>query len=268
MGKALTCLFAMHQHKVVQIIRDEAKKDKLFSTYKSSMLKELRREGRQELHATLFENIEISVDYEKVAGCELIIEAVTEDIAAKEEVINRLNLVVDSSCIIASNTSSISISKLSSLAKYHDRVIGMHFFNPPNVMQLVEIIKGMLTADTVISTCVELAAQLEKHPVLVEEHPGFIVNNLLMPMINDAIRLLDNGIATKENIDSAMKLGANHPMGPLALADFIGNDVVYAILENLYNETGNPHYKPAYTLTKMCAAGYFGRKTRRGFYEY
>ncbi|GAA6133784.1 3-hydroxybutyryl-CoA dehydrogenase [Oceaniserpentilla sp. 4NH20-0058] len=199
---------------------------------------------------------------------DLFIEAVSEDYAVKSEVISCVNKVAKSGSIFSSNTSSLSITALSMSFKYPENFIGMHFFNPVSMMNLVEIVKGLNTSQDVIDQILNLSISLDKAPVLVNESPGFIVNRMLIPMINEAISILAEGVAKKEDIDKAMKLGANHPLGPLSLADLIGNDVCLSIMESLHEETGDPKYRAHPLLRRYVRAGFLGRKVNKGFYSY
>ncbi|MCR4442327.1 MAG: 3-hydroxybutyryl-CoA dehydrogenase [Peptococcaceae bacterium] len=199
---------------------------------------------------------------------DFVIEAVIENMEFKKEVYRELDRVVQPAAILASNTSSLSITELGAVTARPDRVIGMHFFNPIPVMQLVEVIKGAATSEETFSTALELTKKMNKVPVGVKETPGFVVNRLLVPLINEAAFLLMEGAAGAEEIDTAMKLGANHPIGPLALGDLIGLDVCLAVMEVLHMEFGESKYRPCPLLRKMVRAGYLGRKTGRGFFSY
>ena len=200
--------------------------------------------------------------------CQLVIEAVTEDFAVKRSIFQILDGVSPPATILASNTSSISITEIAAITQRPDRVIGMHFMNPVPVMQLVEIIRGLATSDATYALTHELSVRLGKTPVEVNDYPGFISNRILMPMINEAVFTLMEGVATREAIDTVMKLGMNHPMGPLALADLIGLDTCLSIMEVLHEGLGDSKYRPCPLLRKMVAAGWLGRKSGRGFYEY
>ncbi len=199
---------------------------------------------------------------------DLVIEAVTENFEIKSAVLQNVSNIVKDDCIIASNTSSIPITKLANLVKRPDKFIGMHFMNPVPVMKLVEIIRGYLTSNETFEIIRDLTLKIDKVPAEVNDFPGFVSNRVLMPMINEAIYCVYEGVATPENIDTVMKLGMNHPMGPLTLADFIGLDVCLAIMEVLYEGFNDPKYRPCPLLKKMVAANKLGRKTGEGFFKY
>lgn len=209
-----------------------------------------------------------TTDLAKAADVDLVVEAAVENMAIKKAVFAELDGVCKPEAILATNTSSLSITEIASATKRPDKVIGMHFFNPVPMMKLVEVIKGLATSDETKRTVVELCGTLGKTPVEVNEAPGFVVNRVLVPMINEAIGILADGVASAEDIDAAMKLGANHPIGPLALADLIGNDVNLAIMETLYQEFGDTKYRPHPLLRKMVRAGLLGRKSGKGFFDY
>ncbi len=205
---------------------------------------------------------------QSIADCDIIIEAAVENMKIKKVIFAELDKVVKEGAILATNTSSLSITEIAAATGRPDRVIGMHFFNPVPVMKLVELIRGIATSDETYAAMAELAGALGKKAVEVEEAPGFVVNRILIPMINEAIGILAEGVASAEDIDEAMKLGANHPIGPLALADLIGNDVNLAIMETLYEEFGDSKYRPHPLLKKMVRGNLLGRKTKQGFYDY
>ncbi len=207
-------------------------------------------------------------DIGQAAGADLVVEAIIENAAAKTALFEKLDQITRPDCILASNTSSISITKIAAVTKRPDKVIGMHFMNPVPVMTLVEVIRGIATSDETYKKVEELAKEMGKTPIEVNDYPGFISNRVLMPMINEAIFALYEGVATPESIDGVMKLGMNHPMGPLTLADFIGLDVCLAILRVLEEGFGDPKYRPCPLLVKMVDAGWLGRKSGRGFYTY
>jgi 3-hydroxybutyryl-CoA dehydrogenase len=212
--------------------------------------------------------IQATSDIHAAANADIVIEAIIENLAAKTELFAKLDSITGADCILASNTSSISITKIGAATKRPDKVIGMHFMNPVPVMTLVEVIRGIATSDETYARVAELSKQMGKTAIEVNDYPGFISNRVLMPMINEAIFALFEGVATAESIDGVMKLGMNHPMGPLTLADFIGLDVCLAILRVLEEGFGDPKYRPCPLLVKMVDAGWLGRKSGRGFYDY
>ena len=212
--------------------------------------------------------ITTTTDYASFADADLVIEAASEEMELKKEVFNTLEGICKPETIFATNTSSLSITEIAATTQRPTQFIGMHFFNPAPVMKLVEVIKGQKTSDEVCEKIVKLAEEMGKVPVLVNEAPGFVVNRILIPMVNEGIGILADGVATAEDIDNAMKLGANHPMGPLALGDLIGLDVCLAIMEVLHREYGDDKYRPHPLLRKMVRAGLLGRKTGEGFYKY
>ena len=207
-------------------------------------------------------------DMERIADADIVIEAIIEKLEAKTELFAKLDQITRPECILASNTSSISITKIAAATKRPEKVIGMHFMNPVPVMTLVEVIRGIATSDETWQKVEDLGKRMGKTPIEVNDYPGFISNRVLMPMINEAIFTLYEGVATREAIDGVMKLGMNHPMGPLTLADFIGLDVCLAILRVLEQGFGDPKYRPCPLLVKMVDAGWLGRKSGRGFYDY
>lgn len=217
---------------------------------------------------SVLNNIKITDNLDDLSDCDLIIEAISEDMNVKKETFKKLDEVCKEDTILATNTSSLSITEIANSTNRPDRVIGMHFFNPVPLMKLVEVIKGIATSEDTKDKIISLSRDLGKTPVEVEEAPGFVVNRILIPMINEAVGILADGVATASDIDEAMKLGANHPMGPLALADLVGLDVCLAIMDVLYNEFGDSKYRAHPLLRKMVRGNLLGRKTKKGFYEY
>ena len=213
-------------------------------------------------------NIATATDLDAAAGADFVVEAVVERVGVKKEVFSRLDKLTRPEVILASNTSSISITELGAATGRPDKVIGMHFMNPVPLMRLVEVVRGLETSDETTAVVVALAEQLGKTPVEARDFPGFISNRILCPMINEAVYALMEGVGTAEAIDTVMKLGMNHPMGPLELADLIGLDVVLSIMEVLHEGLGDDKYRPCPLLRRMVAAGHLGRKTGRGFYVY
>lgn len=222
----------------------------------------------EDIKINILSKIETTLNLEDAKDADLVIEAISEKISLKKELFSKLDSICSEKTIFATNTSSLSITEIATATKYPERFIGMHFFNPAPVMKLVEIIKGYTTSSEVYETILSLSKNLGKEPVLCEEAPGFVVNRILIPMINEAVGILADGVASTEDIDNAMKYGANHPIGPLALGDLVGLDVVLAIMDVLSSEFGDSKYRAHPLLKKMVRAGKLGRKSGEGFYKY
>ena len=218
--------------------------------------------------AALLANISFTVDMNAAADVDLVLEAAIENLSIKQSIFKELDAICKPECIFATNTSSISITAIGAVTSRKDRFIGMHFFNPATVMKLIEVIRSVNTSDDTFLTIYSLSSEIGKTPVQVNEAHGFVVNRLLIPMINEAAMILGTGVASAEDIDSAMKLGANHPMGPLALGDLIGIDVCVAIMDVMFQETGDSKYRCCPLLRKMARGGLLGRKTGEGFFVY
>lgn len=269
MGAGIVQAFAQKGYEViVRDIKDEFVERGLAGINKN--LSKLVSKGKitEEAKEDILSRISGTTDMNLAADCDLVVEAAIENMKIKKEIFAELDKICKPETILASNTSSLSITEVASATSRAEKVIGMHFFNPAPVMKLVEIIRGMATSQETFDAVKELSLAIGKDPIEVEEAPGFVVNRILIPMINEASFILQEGIASVEDIDTAMKFGANHPMGPLALGDLIGLDVCLAIMDVLYNETGDTKYRASSTLRKYVRAGWLGRKTGKGFYNY
>ncbi len=270
MGNGIAHVFAQFGHRVSLIDISQASLDKGIATITKNLDRQVAKAAiTEEDKASTLANLRTFTSVEEgVKGVDLVVEAATENIDLKLKIFANLDAITEAHVILATNTSSISITKIASVTNRPDKVIGMHFMNPVPVMKLVEIIRGYSTSDEVTQTIMDMSRKLSKVPVEVNDYPGFVANRILMPMINEAIYTLFEGVAGVEEIDTVMKLGMAHPMGPLQLADFIGLDVCLAILEVLHDGFGNPKYAPCPLLVNMVTAGKKGIKSGEGFYSW
>jgi len=270
MGNGIAHVFAQNNFQVTLVDIHQAQLEKAIQTISKNLDRQLAKGSiTADQKKETLDRISLEADIiTGVKDAELVVEAVTENAEVKLKIFKQLDEAVSDHCILATNTSSISITKIASVTKRPRSVIGMHFMNPVPVMKLVEIINGYATSKETTSSIVELTKQIGKIPCVVNDYPGFVANRILMPMINEAVYTLYEGVAGVEEIDTVMRLGMAHPMGPLQLADFIGLDVCHSILEVLHSGFGNPKYAPCPLLTNMVTAGYLGVKSGEGFYVY
>jgi 3-hydroxybutyryl-CoA dehydrogenase len=269
MGAGIAQVFAQSGHQVVlRDIKEEfVQRGYAFIEKNLSKLVQKEKMTTDEMK-DIMGRVQATINLEDASDCDLVIEAAVERMDIKKEIFGELDKICKEETILASNTSSLSITEIAAATKRPEKVIGMHFFNPAPVMKLVEIIKGIATSEETFNKIKEITEKIGKEGVAVEEAPGFVVNRILVPMINEAAGILADGIANAEDIDKAMKLGANHPIGPLALGDLVGIDVCCFIMEILYNEYGDPKYRPHPLLRKMVRGNKLGRKTGEGFFKY
>ena len=270
MGNGIAHVFAMKGYEVSLVDIDQGRLDQGVQTISKNLDRMVKKEkiSEDDKAATLQRISQFTSLKEGVSQADLVVEAATENLALKLKIFEDLDSLSPEGAILATNTSSISITQIAAATQRADKVIGMHFMNPVPIMKLVEVIRGYNTTDEVTRVIMELSRNLGKEPVEVNDYPGFVANRILMPMINEAIYALFEGVAGAEEIDTVMKLGMAHPMGPLQLADFIGLDVCLSILRVLYDGFGNPKYAPCPLLVNMVTAGKLGRKSGEGFYNY
>ncbi|WP_067984407.1 3-hydroxyacyl-CoA dehydrogenase family protein [Neptuniibacter pectenicola] len=271
MGLGIVSVFA--QYSEVSSILWWGRESGAICSRKESLVREIKKICRKNGFAksdadTLLSKVEVIHSFDSIGAADFVIEAVAEDMDVKKTLLSDLSNYVSDNAVVVTNTSSLSITELSMCFRNPERFLGIHFFNPANIMKLVEVVAGLATSRDAVDRAVEVIEGLGKEAVIVNDSPGFVVNRMLIPMINEGISVMAEGVATREDIDKAMKLGANHPIGPISLADFIGTDVCLSIMDTLHKETGDPKYRAHPLLRKYVRAGRLGRKVKRGFYDY
>ena len=270
MGPGVAQVFAGAGHSTYLFHHKDIKKAQKGIDIINNNISRLVERGKMDVldKESLLERIAPSAQMGDASSCDLVIEVIAEDLEVKKNFFTEIDKLCKPDVILATCTSSLSITELAKAVTKQERFIGLHFFNPAPVMKLVEIIKGRKTSDDTTNTIISICKSIGKDPIEIMDSPGFVVNRVLMLMINEAIHILNEGVASSEDIDTAMRLGAGHPIGPLALSDFIGNDIVLSIMNTIYDETGNSKFHPAPLLKKMVRAGRLGKKSTSGFYEY
>lgn len=268
MGNGIAQVFAQGGNEVVLTDIIEPVLEKAKDTISKSLERLAKKNLISESPETIKGRIKFTGNIEEGAKSDIYVEAIVEKVELKKEILEKISEMAKEDSIVSTNTSSISVNYLSRFVKHPENFLGMHFFNPPPVMKLVEIVTGVKTSEQAIKRVQEISRSLGKEPVVVKDYPGFVANRILMPLLREAIVAYEEGVASKEDIDKTVKLGLNHPMGPLELADFVGLDITYDVMKVLYDEFGDPRYKPPITLRNMVNAGLLGRKTGEGFYKY